>query len=88
MDVSEPNLYQTDDAPDPAKRMVIGQRLAEAREVKGWSVDDIAARLNLRPSFVAAVEEGRGHEHMSWGYEKNHIRTIASILSIDVPQDL
>jgi cytoskeleton protein RodZ len=73
-----------DEAPDTAARTALGQQLAAARETQGLTVEEIASRLNLRSSFLAAIEEGRGDEHMDWSYERNHIRTIAALLSIDV----
>lgn len=89
MGVAEAEVWDDhNQGPDPASKLVLGQHLARARQAQGWSVDDIATRLNLRSSFVTAVEEGRGGEHMSWGYEKNHIRTIAALLSIDLPLDI
>lgn len=73
-----------DEAPDRDARIGLGQQLAAARERQGLTVEEIAGRLNLRPSFITAVEEGRGDEHMDWSYERNHIRAIAALLSIDV----
>lgn len=73
-----------DEVLDRDARVVLGRRLAAARENQGLSVEEIANRLNLRSSFVAAIEQGRGDEHMDWSYERNHIRTIAALLSIDV----
>lgn len=73
-----------DGGPDRDARVALGEQVAAAREIQGLSVEEIASRLNLRPSFVSAIEQGRGDEHMDWSYERNHIRTIAALLSIDV----
>lgn len=73
-----------DQVPDRDARIGLGEQLAAAREAKGLTVEEIAGRLNLRPSFIAAVEQGRGDEHMGWSYERNHIRAIAALLSIEV----
>lgn len=74
--------------PSNELRVTVGAALAQARVAAGLSVEDLAGRLNLRPSFIAAVEEGRGDTHMDWSYERNHIRTIAVLLSIDLPEGL
>lgn len=73
-------------APSDELRATVGAVLAQARVAAGLSVEDLAARLNLRSSFIAAVEEGRGDTHMEWSYERNHIRSIAALLSIDLPE--
>lgn len=77
-----------DEMPDRDARVALGRQLASARGIQGLSVEEIASRLNLRSSFVAAIEEGRGDEHMDWSYERNHIRTIAALLSIDEQSSL
>lgn len=75
-----------DDAAGPTReqRIAWGHLLRAAREALGASPDDVAGRLNLRTSFVVAVEEGRGDEHMDWSYERNHIRAIAALLDVDL----
>lgn len=62
----------------------IGSLLRAERERRGWEVDDVAERLKLRSSFVAAVEEGRGRDHMDEAYEWSHIKAIAGMLGIEV----
>lgn len=65
-------------------REEVGSLLRAARERRGWEVEDIAERLKLRSSFVAAVEEGRGQEQMDEAYELSHIKAMAEILGIEV----
>ena len=81
-------MVDDEDAGGPSGelRADLGKRLAAARISAGLSVDDIAGRLNLRASFIVAVEEGRGGSHMDWAYERNHIRAIAGILAVEVPE--
>ncbi len=81
-------MVDEEDAGGPSEelRADLGKRLAAARIAVGLSVDDIAGRLNLRASFIVAVEEGRGDTHMDWAYERNHIRAIAGILAVELPE--
>ena len=65
-------------------REQVGSRLRAERERRGWEIQDVADRLRLRASFVAAVEAGRGREHMDEVYEWSHIKAIAGMLGIEV----
>jgi len=75
-----------DDASTQSWRIQVGAQLEAARERRGWRVEDIARRLNLRPSFVAALEQGRGMEHMDEAYELSHLKSIAGLLDVDVQE--
>lgn len=72
------------DASTLSWRTQVGAQLQAERERRGWKVEDIARRLNLRPSFVAALEQGRGMEHMNEAYEWSHMKSIAGLLDVDV----
>jgi len=76
------------DSPSIAVRQRLGAALAAARLEAGLSVEDVSGRLNLRSSFIIAVEEGRGEDHMDWAYERNHIRAIAAVVALDLADDL
>ena len=67
-----------------AWREQVGSRLRAERERRGWEIQDVADRLRLRASFVAAVEAGRGREQMDEAYEWSHIRAIAGMLGIEL----
>ena len=54
--------------PTALERADIGNILRTSREGAGMSVEDLANRLNLRPSFIRAVESG----------ESERIRTAAN----------
>ena len=62
----------------------VGSLLRTEREQRGWEIGDVAERLKLRSSFVAAVEDGRGREHMDEAYERSHIKAIAGLLGIEL----
>lgn len=72
-----------DDAPSSEERIRSGARLRAERERQELTTADVAARLNLRTSFVEAVEAGRGDEHMPWFYERSHHQSIATLLGIN-----
>lgn len=65
-------------------RAAVGQRLRSERLRRGLEVADVAERLKLRTSFVAAVEDGRGHELMDEAYEWSHIKSIAGVLDLEL----
>lgn len=72
--------------PGAPLRASVGSLLAAARLAEGMSIEEVAGRFNLRSSFIAAVEEGRGNDHMDWSYERNHIRAIAAMLAVELPE--
>lgn len=65
-------------------REEVGAQLRSERQRHGLDVEDIAERLKLRASFVAAVEDGRGREHMDEAYELSHIKAIAGMLGVEL----
>ena len=65
-------------------REEVGSLLRTERERRGWEIGDVAERLKLRSSFVSAVEDGRGGEHMDEAYEWSHIKAIAGILGVEL----
>lgn len=65
-------------------RKEVGAQLRSERQRLGLVVEDIAERLKLRASFVAAVEEGRGGEHMDEAYEWSHIKAMAGMLGMEL----
>lgn len=75
-------------SPNADMRRSVGAALAAARLEAGLTIEDVSGRLNLRSSFIVALEEGRGHEHMDWVYERNHIRAMAAVVALDLPDDL
>lgn len=65
-------------------REEVGSLMRAERERRGWDIECVAERLKLRASFVAAVEDGRGREHMDEAYERSHIKAIAGLLGIEL----
>lgn len=71
-----------DEMPSGQERQEWGQELRRARVAAGLEVADIARRLNLRTSFIQAVEDGHGDDFMEWSYERSHLRSMSSILGV------
>ena len=68
-------------SPPPADvQPSLGQRLRAAREVRGWSCADVAARLHLPIQIVQTLEADRfdaiGHRIYLRGYLANYVRLL------------
>lgn len=61
-----------------------GIQVREARTSQGLTPRQVADQLNLRESFVDALEGGRGDEHMDRAYARIHLRSIATLLGIEL----
>ena len=60
-----------------------GDILAQARKVKGYSVEDVAASLKLRPRQILALEEGHLDQLSGPTYTRGMIRNYAKLVNID-----
>ena len=58
-----------------------GEILRGARELYGWSLDEVAAELNLLPDVVEALEADNYRDIAGWtyavGYRRNYARRAA-----------
>ncbi len=81
---SEVDMETAEDSPSLGERRRLGAFLRAGRDHQGLSLGDVAGQLKLRESFVQAIEEGRGDEHMAWSYERIHHRSIAAMLGIEM----
>jgi hypothetical protein len=70
-------------APERDERVRRGKNFRRARERRGIDPGTLTGQLNLRTSFVLAVEEGIGDTHMPWAYERIHHKSIALALGVD-----
>ena len=66
---------------------MIGQRLADARRLRGMSVDDVAAVTNLRPIIIEAIETEDFALSGGDAYVIGHLRMIANAVGED-PEDV
>jgi cytoskeletal protein RodZ len=75
-------------APSSGQLQLWGSQIKDAREAAGIPIGTIADSLNLRVSFVAALENGRGNVHMEWPYERQHLRAIAKRLGVTLHEEI
>jgi len=75
-------------APSSGQLQSWGSQIKDARESAGISIEAIADSLNLRVSFVAAMENGRGNVHMEWPYVRQHLRAVAKRLGVTLDEEI
>ena len=61
----------------------LGTMLREARERVGVSIDDLAARTQIRPHVIEALEDGDTSVCGGDFYARGHLRAIARVLGTD-----
>ncbi|AOJ68735.1 MULTISPECIES: RodZ domain-containing protein [Burkholderia] len=61
----------------------VGARLAELREAKGWSVDDVSARLKVAASKLQALEAGDTSQLPGTTFALGLVRSYAKMLGVD-----
>ena len=61
----------------------VGAELAKARLARGWSIDDICSRTNIRPAVVQALEADDIRPSGGIVYARGHIRSLAHALGMD-----
>lgn len=64
-----------------------GAQIREARELAGKTVDDIANSLNLRVSFVEALENGSADAIMGVSYVRQHLRALANKVGVTLEEE-
>ncbi|HEY1026433.1 MAG TPA: RodZ family helix-turn-helix domain-containing protein [Pseudomonas sp.] len=60
-----------------------GESLRQAREIRGWSVADVAAQLNLTPQRLAQLEAGAFDKLPGTTFARGYIRAYAKLLELD-----
>lgn len=61
----------------------VGARLAQLREAKGWSVDDVSARLKVSPAKMRALEAGNISQLPGTTFALGVVRSYAKMLGTD-----
>lgn len=60
-----------------------GESLRQAREIKGWSVAEVATQLNLTPQRLAQIEAGAFDKLPGATFARGYIRAYAKLLEMD-----
>jgi cytoskeleton protein RodZ len=60
-----------------------GESLRQARETKGWSVDEVAGQLNLTPQRLTQLEAGAFDKLPGTTFARGYIRAYAKLLELD-----
>ncbi|MBU1332204.1 MAG: DUF4115 domain-containing protein [Gammaproteobacteria bacterium] len=60
-----------------------GDALREAREQKGWSVEDVAARLNLTSQRLTQIEAGAFDKLPGVTFARGYVRAYGKLLGLD-----
>lgn len=60
-----------------------GESLRQAREIKGWSVAEVASQLNLTPQRLAQIEAGAFDKLPGTTFARGYIRAYAKLLEMD-----
>ncbi|KVL01075.1 helix-turn-helix domain-containing protein [Burkholderia territorii] len=61
----------------------VGGRLAQLREAKGWTVDDVSARLKVAPQKLRALEAGDISHLPGVTFALGVVRSYAKMLGVD-----
>jgi cytoskeleton protein RodZ len=61
----------------------VGARLAQLRQAKAWSLDDVSARLKVSPQKLAALEAGDISQMPDRTFAAGIVRSYAKILGTD-----
>ncbi|CAM3126648.1 cytoskeleton protein RodZ [Pseudomonas gessardii] len=66
-----------------ANRVNPGETLRQARESNGWSLEDVALKLNLTTSSLGNLENGAFDKLPGHTFARGYIRAYAKLLGID-----
>ena len=66
----------------------VGERLRAARSGRGWSVEQVAARLRIRPELVQALERDDYAPFGAPTYARGQLRNYLRLLNLDEPASL
>ncbi|MEI7944871.1 MAG: helix-turn-helix domain-containing protein [Actinomycetes bacterium] len=66
--------------------MTVGAQIAQARIAAGLSLAEVAAKVRLRNSVLAAIESDNFHPCGGEVYARGHVRSIASVLGMNVDE--
>ena len=65
-----------------------GEILRGARELYGWSLEEVAAELNLLPDVVEALEADDYRDIAGWTYAVGYLRNYARLAGVSIEQSI
>ena len=73
---------QPHDFQDDSQAVGPGQLLRNAREQLGWTREQVASRIHLRLTLIAAIEADTYDKHTSHTFIRGYLRTYAKLVGI------
>lgn len=74
---------ETPVAPPPRRPLRAGEILKKARVAGGYSLDEVAQEVKIKPQYLLAIEEGRASELPSRTHAVGFVRVYAGALGLD-----
>jgi len=71
-------------SPEQLTQIASPEQLASAREARGWSRSDVAAKLGMMPRQIDAIEQGRWEALPGNAFVRGAIRAYGKALQLDV----
>ncbi|MEH8164625.1 cytoskeleton protein RodZ [Aeromonas allosaccharophila] len=75
-------IEQPHDIQDDSQAAGPGQLLRNAREQLGWTREQVASRIHLRLTLIAAIESDTYDKHTSHTFIRGYLRTYAKLVGI------
>ncbi|MCS3460071.1 RodZ domain-containing protein [Aeromonas sp. BIGb0445] len=75
-------IEQQHDSQDESQAAGPGQLLRAAREQLGWTREQVASRLHLRLTLIAAIESDTYDKNTSHTFIRGYLRTYAKLVSV------
>lgn len=66
----------------------IGEKLREAREARGWTLEELARHTRIDAEQLDAIEEDRLHALPEGPYRTAWVRTCCEVLGVEEPVDV
>ena len=64
----------------------VAEQLRQAREQRGWTIEQLADVTKIRTDHIRALEEGNYNVFAAPVYIQGFVRTCATLLKLDVPK--
>jgi cytoskeleton protein RodZ len=77
---------KTDEKPAKRGMSTVAEQLRQAREAQKLTVQELAEITKIRTDHLRALEEGNYHVFSAPVYIRGFVRSLATLLKLDVPQ--